>query len=211
MPTSFQKVWKIQKIWTDEFKESTSERNYPFPIAEIDWTERFDRHYDPETGRWTNKDPIGFAGGSTGLYAYCGNDPVNCVDPSGLWTLQVGISFSGTVLGVNINVNVGVAVDTQGNVGFYQTGGASLGGGASASEGLSATVTNADTIGQLGGTFTNTTVTAGAGVGGSVEVINGNSGGQQITGVGFTVGPTVGASVSGGASYTTIQSAPHCP
>jgi RHS repeat-associated protein len=34
-------------------------------------------------GRWTNKDPIGFAGGDTDVYAYVGNDPVNLTDPSG--------------------------------------------------------------------------------------------------------------------------------
>ncbi len=45
------------------------------------------RDYDPEIGRWTSKDPIGFAGGSAGLYEYCGNDPVNGIDPSGLLTL----------------------------------------------------------------------------------------------------------------------------
>ncbi len=42
------------------------------------------RDYDPETGRWTAKDPIGFAGGDTDLYGYCLNDPVNWVDPWGL-------------------------------------------------------------------------------------------------------------------------------
>jgi len=42
------------------------------------------RDYDPETGRWTAKDPIGFSGGSAGLYNYVGNDPINGVDPSGL-------------------------------------------------------------------------------------------------------------------------------
>ena len=42
------------------------------------------RDYDPEVGRWTAKDPIRFAGGDTNIYAYCGGDPVNCVDVSGL-------------------------------------------------------------------------------------------------------------------------------
>jgi len=40
------------------------------------------REYDPTIGRWISKDPIRFAGG-TGLYLYCENEPVNCVDWSG--------------------------------------------------------------------------------------------------------------------------------
>jgi RHS repeat-associated protein len=43
------------------------------------------RYYDAEVGRFLSPDPIGFAGG-TNLYGYCGNDPVNAVDPLGLWT-----------------------------------------------------------------------------------------------------------------------------
>jgi len=42
------------------------------------------RDYDPDTGRWTAKDPILFAGGDTDLYGYCLNDPVNFIDPDGL-------------------------------------------------------------------------------------------------------------------------------
>jgi RHS repeat-associated protein len=42
------------------------------------------RDYDPETGRWTAKDPIGFAGGGSNLYGYVLSDPVNLLDPSGL-------------------------------------------------------------------------------------------------------------------------------
>ncbi|MDE2179981.1 MAG: tandem-95 repeat protein [candidate division NC10 bacterium] len=46
------------------------------------------RDYDAETGRWTTKDPIRFAGGDTNLYGYVLNDPVNWVDPLGLYTVQ---------------------------------------------------------------------------------------------------------------------------
>jgi len=42
------------------------------------------RDYDPETGRWTAKDPILFAGGDANLYAYAMNDPVNLIDAGGL-------------------------------------------------------------------------------------------------------------------------------
>jgi len=42
------------------------------------------RDYDAETGRWTSKDPIGFAGGDTNLYGYVLGDPVNLTDSAGL-------------------------------------------------------------------------------------------------------------------------------
>ena len=43
------------------------------------------RDYDPDIGRWTAKDPILFAGGDTDLYGYVLNDPVNWIDPWGLF------------------------------------------------------------------------------------------------------------------------------
>jgi len=49
------------------------------------------RDYDAYSGRWTAKDPVLFDGGQANLYEYCGNDPVNCIDPSGLdWLTTVG-------------------------------------------------------------------------------------------------------------------------
>ena len=42
------------------------------------------RDYDPEIGRWTSRDPIGFAGGQANLFVYVGNDPVNRVGLLGL-------------------------------------------------------------------------------------------------------------------------------
>ena len=40
------------------------------------------RWYAPCIGRFTSRDPIGFAGGIN-LYGYCAGDPVNDADPSG--------------------------------------------------------------------------------------------------------------------------------
>ncbi|WP_211243539.1 RHS repeat-associated core domain-containing protein [Chitiniphilus eburneus] len=44
------------------------------------------RDYDPQIGRWTAKDPIGFNGGDSNVYGYVGNDPINKIDPFGLET-----------------------------------------------------------------------------------------------------------------------------
>ncbi|GAA5510293.1 RHS repeat-associated core domain-containing protein [Novipirellula caenicola] len=42
------------------------------------------RWYDPATGRWLSKDPIGFAAGDANLYRYVGNQATTETDPSGL-------------------------------------------------------------------------------------------------------------------------------
>jgi hypothetical protein len=40
--------------------------------------------YNPEQGRWVTRDPLGEVGGMN-LYAFVGNNPVNWVDPFGLY------------------------------------------------------------------------------------------------------------------------------
>jgi RHS repeat-associated protein len=56
------------------------------------------RDYDPETGRWTAKDPILFAGGDSNLYGYVLNDPVNFVDPYGEAAIAAPAIIGGALL-----------------------------------------------------------------------------------------------------------------
>ncbi len=59
------------------------------------------RDYDAQSGRWTAKDPIDFAGGSLNLYGYVLNDPVNLVDPSGLLNfVKAGVALTNLARGV---------------------------------------------------------------------------------------------------------------
>jgi RHS repeat-associated protein len=42
-----------------------------------------ERDYDPEAGRWTAKDPIGFGGQQSNLFTYVQDDPINLIDSEG--------------------------------------------------------------------------------------------------------------------------------
>lgn len=54
------------------------------------------RHYDARTGRFIQKDPIGFAGGIN-LYGYVQNNPVEKIDPMGLKEIVMVSEISGDV------------------------------------------------------------------------------------------------------------------
>jgi hypothetical protein len=41
------------------------------------------RDCDPETGRWTSKDPLRFVASGTNFYVYVEGEPTNIIDPSG--------------------------------------------------------------------------------------------------------------------------------
>ncbi len=64
-------------------------RQYYKEATIYDYRNRF---YNPGLGRFLQADPLGFAAGDSNLFRYCGGDPINWVDPSGLdqHTITVG-------------------------------------------------------------------------------------------------------------------------
>ena len=83
------------------------------------------RDYDPETGRWTSKDPIRFGGGDSNLYGYVTNDPVNFVDPLGLGKISLDV-----YAGVGFSASVGYDEKTDS---YFASGKAGVGVGVGAS------------------------------------------------------------------------------
>ena len=116
----------VQRMDYDEYGNITSDTNpgfQPFGFAGGIYDphtglSRFGaRDYDPETGRWTAKDPIRFQGGDTNLYGYVLNDPVNVIDFTGLDAtvcLYPGAAGAG---------HVGIGVNSDATVGFYPDSG----------------------------------------------------------------------------------------
>lgn len=73
------------------------------------------RYYDPETGRFINADDISYLDPETlnglNLFAYCANNPVMNLDPSGHFILELLIVLG---IGLTIGIGAGVSVVNQG-------------------------------------------------------------------------------------------------
>lgn len=84
----------VKRLDYDSFGNIINDTNPGFPVAFGFAGGLYDRDtglvrfgfrdYDPDVGRWTAKDPIGFCGGDSDLYGYVANNPTNFTDPSGL-------------------------------------------------------------------------------------------------------------------------------
>ncbi len=97
-------VLKSAQGYNIECKTAPSENNYLFNGKElqdelgIDWYDYGARMYDPTLGRWHCPDPLGQFHSP---YNYAGNNPVNNIDPSGMYSY---------------NWNTGQYEDSEGNV-----------------------------------------------------------------------------------------------
>ena len=70
------------------------------------------RYYDPQLGRFISQDPMGTAGSGNNLYAYCGDNPTDGVDPTGLFKISIAFdAFIPSGLGVTIHGMAAVNAD----------------------------------------------------------------------------------------------------
>jgi RHS repeat-associated protein len=71
------------------------------------------RYYDPATGRFTQEDPIGLAGGMN-LYGFASGDPINSSDPFGLIVWPLWVIRGALWIGARLGISAGAAgVATQ--------------------------------------------------------------------------------------------------
>jgi uncharacterized protein RhaS with RHS repeats len=163
------------------------------------------RDYDPSLGRYLQSDPIGLMGGLD-TYTYVGGNPVNYVDPFGLWTVQIGFTVGGTWLG-SADFSIGIIVDDEGNGGYYGAVGYGAGTGAGIWGGIGFAGSTADTICDVAGPFRDLGASGGVGVGVSGSYFWGDSANGPVDGASVYFGPSVSASVFTKTSYTWVDPA----
>ena len=73
------------------------------------------RMYDPHTGRWTPQDPMAWKYLGLSPYNYCGNDPVNMVDPDGnaLW---IAVAYDGNKVSEKVQYKEGELYNEDGSL-----------------------------------------------------------------------------------------------
>jgi len=186
------------------------------------------RWYDPETGRFLQRDPIGIAGGLN-VYAYVFNMPTVGVDPlgRGFWSAvggaiggAIGGAMSGAVSGFIVGgpagaiAGAGAGVIAGGISGAVSggLGGGGFGGGF-VSGGINGAVAGfgGGILGGLAGASTGTVVAGGV-IGGAISggvgtAINGGSRGQIIGGAvtGGVFGGFGGAAEEAGQFLTSCM------
>jgi RHS repeat-associated protein len=82
------------------------------------------RYYDPSTGRFTQEDPIGLAGGLN-TYGFAGGDPVNFSDPFGLDAIEIRFNLYPIAIGgvkIPLAHYAVIAVSKTGVTKYYEYG-----------------------------------------------------------------------------------------
>ena len=149
------------------------------------------RDYDPDVGRWTAKDPIGYAGGDNDLYGYCLDDPINGVDPEGLETDGYGAHLGLSGFGFTAGLGGNYVTDDKGgrDLEFNWDWGASSDFGASAE--LQHSHTNADNVSLLAGESKIAGGTIGKGFYIGADAIKGNGYTGTSQSAGLSYGPPI--------------------
>ena len=69
------------------YEAATGVGSYVDPLAELGWLHVGERYYDPASGRFMQRDPIGIVGGIN-TYSYVGQRPTNGIDPDGFSSIE---------------------------------------------------------------------------------------------------------------------------
>jgi RHS repeat-associated protein len=162
------------------------------------------RYYDSSVGRFISEDPKGFDGGDVNLSAYVGNNPINAIDPLGLWrwpdyySVNVSFGFIGWAGNITVDRDLDVYVAPIGVGAGIKPGGSF----SATANWLNQHSTPSESQLQSFLSGSGFTDTIGYWVGGSESW---SSDGRQATGVGFA---TPQAGISWNYSFQVHTGAP---